>query len=646
MKKTITAILLIALLISVCAFAFAAEQSISAETLSEDFLFYPDQNGIWIINDGQILYAADASLENARVIAARQAEHISAYAGTLYFTENRGADAYLNALSLDGSAREWALADSGEIIRILATEDDVFLLVHDDTRADADQADAYTLLRFDLESGRTADSAIAENVIDAAPAGRDGVLLLQYSAAAHCMQAAILKSSGVIECLLDDLQDTYYFIAADAAVDTIYLAGINHIDQIDLATRERRSVSIGSQQGALSGLVIRNDKIYTYDSNQNCILIADCAEPAQQSAFSIVNLGIAVDPRFVYAQAQMLEQYPDLQVQQADIPYERLNLDLMRGAEGLDLICMDTDEYDLYVQRGILLPVDDLAGALADESQASISLLPLMRDGQLYALPVSMEIRAFGLNDYFDTLGMQWTADETLTWAELYRRAREAGIGGRGDACLFTANLEYPFPIMDGYMSNMAFLHDGKISFDTPEFRETMELYRQMVQEGMIASETDFHGSAAMTYYPFWTFTSDASRYRMVPIIDENLHRQPVIMAVLGIPSFSQHTEEARAYLRAYGTAECQLQQYYGVLGEMFLRNADDYSAEVWAAEYDDYSDALRLKTQAEWCGRIYHHDLAVYMQGGLMRDYLNGTIQIDQLIFALDSKMDMLQSE
>ena len=132
----------------------------------------------------------------------------------------------------------------------------------------------------------------------------------------------------------------------------------------------------------------------------------------------------------------------------------------------------------------------------------------------------------------------------------------------------------------------------------------------------------------------------------MVPIIDENLHRQPVIMAVLGIPSFSQHTEEARAYLRAYGTAECQLQQYYGVLGEMFLRNADDYSAEVWAAEYDDYSDALRLKTQAEWCGRIYHHDLAVYMQGGLMRDYLNGTIQIDQLIFALDSKMDMLQSE
>ena len=275
MKKTITAVLLIALLISVCAFASAAEQSISTEALSEDFLFYPDQNGIWIINDGQILYAADARLENARAIAARQPEHISAYAGTLYFTEHRGADAYLNALSLDGSAREWALANSGEIIRILATGDDVLLLVHDDTRAEADQADAYTLLRFDLESGRTADHAIAENVIDAAPAGRDDVLLLQYSAAAHCMQAAILKSSGEIECLLDDLQDTYYFIAADAAVDTIYLAGIDHIDQIDLATRERRSVSIGSQASALSGLVIRNDKIYTYDSNQNCILRRD-----------------------------------------------------------------------------------------------------------------------------------------------------------------------------------------------------------------------------------------------------------------------------------------------------------------------------------------------------------------------------------
>lgn len=162
MKKTIPAILLIALLISVCTFAFAAEQHISADTLNEDFLFYPDQNGIWIINDGQILYTADARLENARVIAARQPEHISAYAGTLYFTEHRGADAYLNALSLDGSTHEWALADSDEIIRILAMEDDVLLLVHDDTRTEADQADAFTLMRFDLESSRTADRAIAE----------------------------------------------------------------------------------------------------------------------------------------------------------------------------------------------------------------------------------------------------------------------------------------------------------------------------------------------------------------------------------------------------------------------------------------------------------------------------------------------------
>lgn len=193
MKKTITAILLIVLLISVCTFAFAAEQSISTEALNEDFLFYPDQDGTWFVNDGQILYAADARLENARAIAARQAEHISAYAGTLYFTEHRGADAYLSALSLDGSAREWALADSGEIIRILATGDDVLLLVHDDTRAEADQADAYTLLRFDLKSGRTADRAIAENVIDAAPAGRDGVLLLQYSAAAHLYAGGDIK---------------------------------------------------------------------------------------------------------------------------------------------------------------------------------------------------------------------------------------------------------------------------------------------------------------------------------------------------------------------------------------------------------------------------------------------------------------------
>ena len=231
------------------------------------------------------------------------------------------------------------------VARILASPAGLFLLTYEtEGPIDQEYSFSFDLVPFDLESG-TPGEAICEEVVDVAPAGNGGVVILRHNADGHEMEVLRWTHSAGLELVMAELGDAYSFIAMDNSQSALYLATFNRADRIDISTRERHSILGSAGTIQLEGFLLRAGRIYAYDAISKKLLIMDPEVEREQPTLSLVNIDGNADPRIVYARQQVSKGYPQMAFEFSDIPTQRLNLALMSGEGDLDILCMHMDDY-------------------------------------------------------------------------------------------------------------------------------------------------------------------------------------------------------------------------------------------------------------------------------------------------------------
>ncbi len=105
--------------------------------------------------------------------------------------------------------------------------------------------------------------------------------------------------------------------------------------------------------------------------------------------------------------------------------------------------------------------------------------------GKLYACPLSTEAGLFYLDKTW-ALAIGFTMpQEGYTWKDLYDAAKAAGVGQPGKPILFRESYDGNPMFLRNYCYANTQWYDS-VNFDTPAFREMLQVYRQMVSEGMI----------------------------------------------------------------------------------------------------------------------------------------------------------------
>ena len=333
---------------------------------------------------------------------------------------------------------------------------------------------------------------------------------------------------------------------------------------------------------------------------------------------------------------------PDIAINYIELNDDQLNVAVMAQQGDPDIMALEYEQYLTYARQGALVDLshsDELMGNLSQWMPGISNLLSI--DGKLYALPLLIMTQAFVLDGpMYRASSFDWPKDRDISWQELADLAQQAQLGANeGKPGLFSDFLSFPWPLWQ-YIGLEASKNEY-ISFETTSFRETMEAYKKLVLSGaVIDAEVDTGNVIANLQSWDLSGIEDVER-RMIPTIG-NERAVLALPYVIAINANSDQLELAMQFMDCLASREAQ--QNEGIsLGRYFLNDTNCYRNDPTYSEEDfNFRDML----QDNWILRRSFPDLFVYCKTGIMSDYYNGRITIDDLIKRLQSKMDMIQME
>lgn len=166
------------------------------------------------------------------------------------------------------------------------------------------------------------------------------------------------------------------------------------------------------------------------------------------------------------------------------------------------VIIADYTNVGLYVQRGLLQPVESILGEGAATDFNAGMMVDLTFDGEAYAVPYNRTTQGFIVNN--DLLAQAGINRVASTWDEYYEDAK-AFKAAMGDGYYYGFAFFNQF-IFDAIASSFgaAFASaDGTATANSDEMKEMLSFFRKMYEEDLLVMVPTTSGSFAEQFSPF-----------------------------------------------------------------------------------------------------------------------------------------------
>lgn len=251
--------------------------------------------------------------------------------------------------------------------------------------------------------------------------------------------------------------------------------------------------SVKVAENGLSALTATDDAVicYAWFVEPGAPVIQFSYKPEnvqEQQTLTIVHRGntALMNARMREAIALLQEEYPHVNVvgRGRELSDEALNTILMAGGEGADIIVTYYRTDSAIIESGALMDLRE-SESLMQVLQPYEWLMNLhtTSDGRLYAVPQFVQadaIHAWEERKIYDDTGLDLM---NCTWKEFMEAALRFDGDVNGDGATDLVFLEDDSPEFPVWLQQYVMMQGGpdQVNFDTPEFRELAELWKECV---------------------------------------------------------------------------------------------------------------------------------------------------------------------
>lgn len=373
----------------------------------------------------------------------------------------------------------------------------------------------------------------------------------------------------------------------------------------------------------------------------------DLAESsADADVLTLINCSDFNDDRMKKAIAMLQEKHPGANVRFVDMDPEKLNTALMANEPGLDILYMGNFDAINYVNAGVVEDLNDHPEVLAQLDQWLDMDGATTWNGVRFGVLMEISVDVLQFNESLREYLPEGLNPEQLTWTDLLAAGAQfsgdTDGDGRQDVWLWQDSRRFPAFLFQYIMSAGDL---DALSFDTEQFREVMTLYRQCVQSGAFADQSDC-GPESAVFATGMRSTLETEPCLPLPELEvEGAPATTCFVMALGVNRGSTNKALALELLENYCSVDAQKCIFTGTADQAylgFLRDSTVYEG------YDRLSDSARAtveagkalfeQTRMKWFAR----DFNAYC-GDQVEAYLDGTIELDELIQNLQHRLQMV---
>ena len=364
---------------------------------------------------------------------------------------------------------------------------------------------------------------------------------------------------------------------------------------------------------------------------------------------TIVNAFSLYDP--IDAAVQMFTMNePGYNVNFVDgIPVEQIDTALMSGDGEYDIITLDYSDFYPLASKGALVDLGEselIMEPLRNSwIQGAYNLVSL--NDSIYGLPLLISSEAMILDGQkYRSSEFEWPDGVQYSWSELADIASQHSLGSDGNPSLLADYIAYPW-IMEQYVSTQN-AEKGHVDFDTSAFRVSMESYKKMINEGAIIDRETFpDGGSSIAMMSTWDIAQSGDVLRRMPPTLEGQDALLGLPYVIVVNRNSKNVDAAMKLMEYFVTPDVQRNAYsFGLLSMMLRDPSIEMSDADGQAMYTEDDYKYRDILYSGWVPSITYPELFMYCYSGVMEDYYNDIIGIDELVQLVQMKAAMIQSE
>lgn len=622
----------------------------------EELLFYPTQDGLWVVMNGR-LYRQSGEDAFAEVASIPSASQIVTDASNIYILDAKQK----KVLMLDFSGNEqgaWTLPEELTPFKIEIAGNKLAVLsglpaglAYGRVTAEGE------LYLLDKESGSLTQVKLS-TVTDICPDGKGGLLALHVPMPG--MTEALISRLNLKNLSAQTIVQTLIQAQSIAAgPDIVYILGGGRLVQYDVKTQIQTVIPVPPSEEKYkfnyeNMLDIRALKgvLYAWDASSMRLLSIDVSEDrlANKTVLTIVN-NDGLRDAFDVALTSFLTRHPDVEVRDVSMSPDQYRTALLAGDDGIDMLFEGAGLIRQFAEAGALAPLSD--GTSIMEALSLADWLPFeeiySNGGKLYGLPGYVNYNLWRIDkELAQQAGFQMPS-YPFTWSDVYEAASTAGLGQPGKPVLLYDNAGTP-DILYYYVMTQA-QKDGTLHFDTPGFREDMEAYRKMVEQGIIVSWEG--GERPKSPAAIIDMFADISSETVPTPTVNGLEVAMVQSYGYCVNANSPNRELAMELLAEIAKPENQYQTDYGIPSTMLLQDIQPYSHAhyndpTWGIpRYTEQMETLRQFAAGKWVTwNTRLHPVSLLENTDILYRYLVGQISIDEFIRVIQSKADMMQYE
>lgn len=483
--------------------------------LNGPFLFAPDEEGVYILSDGEVSYYPDADPGQRKAIAWREdITHIDADEMGLYasVTGPRG-EAILLLDSTGQTLREWPLPEGTHVLQLEAMDDSIALLVGNQPE-DGHVAPEGTIYLLDRANGLLTSIVFETEEENTAwqrcsfftPLEGNRLYISNYTDAVVELQPPKLEGC--------DMWGAPASAAASGLhADEVYLLSeeTGQISRYDISKRQRtKLITIAEwtgQEGSLTpdmtGLRLAGDRLYTADLAGNALwwVRLEPSRAPRRTLTVVAPRYFAEGPAEMRAWALFQAMHSDVDLAVVTPHREKLAVSMMAGEPGLDMLTLVSDmpmalDVDALYKAGVLYDLSSHP-PIAENLKSWIDIrLPFGYDGGVHAIPSydKISVNPWSVNaGLIEALGAKvpakgWTLNELYalgTLVEAYNQTADRPIR------LLSNHANDPVLIRQ-YIKNAIDPVQGRIEVNTPAFEQLLVWWKKGLESGLIYDRRRF----------------------------------------------------------------------------------------------------------------------------------------------------------
>lgn len=369
-----------------------------------------------------------------------------------------------------------------------------------------------------------------------------------------------------------------------------------------------------------------------------------------EHVLTVVNCANWNDERMRAATAMLEAEHPDVEVQFVDMDYEQLNTALLAAEPGLDVLYLSNFEAITYVDAGMLVDLNQSPEVMAQlEHWIPVEGMTTW-NGMRFGVQMGTFLHLLSVNESLREYLPEDLNVDQLSWKELLTAGAEfqGDIDGDGQRDYWLLYDSRRFPTFL-YQYILSAEDIASLEFDTPEFRELMELYRACDQCGSIADDGSEESSRGTSAFAVEVVSNpDTSVHAPLPSLDDGPAAVGSVFA-MGVNRASQQQELALELLADYASVDVQrlAENGYDVGYERnyyFSPLKDSSAHELYAELTPSEKERLEINKELFSEGRMiwFAREFNGYC-GDQVEAYLDGEIALDELISNLQQRKQMV---